>query len=567
MPGSTSTSRHPTSPRGIAAVLSATTLLVAAACSSVTPADNGAAPSAGAGGASGSSSASPSADTFGSPAPAGSIREGGTLTIGLSADPDLLDPTQSRSLYSRYIFTNMCEKLYDLDQTTKIVPQLASALPTISDGGKTVTIKLRSGVSFADGTPMDSAAVKTSLNRDLTLPTSARRTEIGPISSIDTPDKSTVVVHFDKPFAPFTAALADRAGMVMSPTALAKLGKDFATNPVCVGPFKFASRVPSTSIKVVRDPKYYAADKVHLDEIDYRIITDASIRDRNLQSGDVSIADSVSSQDLPTLRAADNIAILSSDSLGWQALQINVGNTKGVGKPPGTVDTPLGSKPEVRRALELSIDRAGLVKTVFNGQATISCSPISSISQFSPPDTPSCTTFQPDKAKKMLADAGVTTPVKFSLSVTNSPDNLRFAQALQAMVGQGGFQMSINPVEFTTILDQEDSGKFDALALGWSGRVDPDANITSFFITGGAQNTTGTSDTQLDSLLGQARTTTDMAQRRQLYGKVVTRLQELDSAIFLYRQRNTTGIRTDRVVGVQVYPDGVIRTAYAALVK
>ncbi len=554
---------HPRRRAGAAAVAAGALLLVGA-CSSVTPA--GSSPSAGASGAS-TASAAPSADSFGSPAPAGAIQQGGTLTIGLSADPDLLDPTQSRSLYSRYIFTNMCEKLYDLDQTTKIVPQLASALPAISDGGKTVTITLRKGVKFADGTPMDSAAVKTSLNRNLTLPTSARRTEIGPISSIDTPDPATVVVHFAKPFAPFTAALADRAGMVMSPAALAKLGKNFATGPVCVGPFKFASRVPSTSIKVVKDPNYYAADKVHLDEIDYRIITDASIRDRNLQSGDVSIADSVSSQDIATLRAAANIAILSSDSLGWQALQINVGNVSGVGKPPGKVDTPLGSKPAVRKALELSIDRAGLVKTVFNGQATISCSPISSISQFSPPDSPECTTFAPDKAKKMLADAGVKTPVKFSLSVTNSPDNLRFAQALQAMVAQGGFQMSISPVEFTTILDQEDSGKFDALALGWSGRVDPDANITSFFITGGAQNTTGTSDKQLDDLLTNARVNTDMAARKALYGKVVARLQELDSAIFLYRQRNTTGIRTDKVVGVQVYPDGVIRTAFAGLVK
>lgn len=61
--------------------------------------------------------------------------------------------------------------VYDLDQTTKIVPQPASALPTISDGGRTVTIKLRSGVRFADGTPMDAAPAKTSLNRDLTLPT------------------------------------------------------------------------------------------------------------------------------------------------------------------------------------------------------------------------------------------------------------------------------------------------------------------------------------------------------------------------------------------------------------
>ncbi len=463
------------------------------------------------------------------------------------------------------MFTNICEKLYDLDQTTKIVPQLASALPTTSADGRTVTIKLRTGVRFADGTTMDSAAVKASLQRNLTLPTSARKTEIGPITSIDTPDASTVAVHFSTPFAPFTAALADRAGMVLSPAALARSGTEFAGSPVCVGPFKFAARVPSTSISVVRDPNYYDAGRVHLDRIDYRIITDANIRGQNLQSGDVAVADSVSSQDVDTLRTAENIDLLSSDSLGWQALQVNIGNTAGVGEPVGKVDTPLGSNPVVRQALELSIDRAGLVKTVFNGQATPSCSPISSINQFAPDGLAPCTTYQPEEAKKLLADAGVATPVPFTMTVTNSPDSLRFAQALQAMVKAGGFDMKIAPVEYTTLLDAQDTGDFQALALGWSGRVDPDANITQFVATGGAQNTTGVSDKTLDGLLQQARTTTDLAARKTLYGQVVARLQQVDAAIFLYRQRNITGVRTDQVVGIQVYPDGVIRTAFAGL--
>jgi len=560
--------RRPTGPgSGQARILRGTAvaaaLLMAAACTSVTPAGNG----SGAGATGAASSVAPSGDTFGSPAATGAVRKGGTLTVGLSADPDLLDPTQSRSLYSRYVFTNICEKLYDLDQTTKIVPQLATALPTTSADGRTVTIKLRTGVRFADGTTMDSAAVKASLQRDLTLPTSARKTELGPVTTIDTPDASTVVVHFSAPFAPFTAALADRAGMVLSPTALAKEGTKFASSPVCVGPFKFAARVPSTSISVVRDPNYYDAGRVNLDRIDYRIITDANIRDQNLQSGDVAVADSVSSQDVDKLRAAKDIQLLSSDSLGWQALQVNIGNTKGVGQPVGKVGTPLGSNPTVRRALELSIDRAGLVKTVFNGQAVPSCSPISSINQFAPADLLPCTTYQPEQAKKLLADAGVATPVPFTLTVTNSPDSLRFAQALQAMVKAGGFEMKIAPVEYTTLLDAEDTGNFQTLALGWSGRVDPDANITQFFASGGAQNTNGVSDKALDALLQRARTTTDPATRKQLYGRAVTRLQQIDAAIFLYRGRNLTGIRTDKVVGIQVYPDGVVRTAFAGLTK
>ena len=86
--------------------------------------------------------------------------------------------------------------------------------------------------------------------------------------------------------------------MIISPKATKALGKNFATAPVCVGPFKFAKRVPQNSIELVKDPNYYDAAKVHLDKITYRIITDANIRAANLRSGDVQVADSLSAQDV-----------------------------------------------------------------------------------------------------------------------------------------------------------------------------------------------------------------------------------------------------------------------------
>ena len=87
------------------------------------------------------------------------------LVVALNQDPDLLDPTQSRTYVGRIIFSQMCEKLYEIDEGLNIYPQLAAALPTVSDGGKTVTIKLRSGVKFNDGTPFTAEAMKLSLDR------------------------------------------------------------------------------------------------------------------------------------------------------------------------------------------------------------------------------------------------------------------------------------------------------------------------------------------------------------------------------------------------------------------
>src|SRR6185503_11295451 len=127
------------------------------------------------------------------------------------------DPTLARSLVGRHVFEAICEKLYDVDAQARIVPQLAAALPKVSGDGRTVTIPVRDGVKFADGTPLDAAAVKATIERNLTLRGSGRKSELGPIAGVDAPDARTALVHLRTPVAPLTAALADRAGMIRSP--------------------------------------------------------------------------------------------------------------------------------------------------------------------------------------------------------------------------------------------------------------------------------------------------------------------------------------------------------------
>jgi peptide/nickel transport system substrate-binding protein len=530
---------------------------LAAGCSAVKPAADG---QAGAG-ANGSD-----ADSFGVPAVAGEVRQGGKLVMALSAEPDKLDPTLARSLNSRYVFNAMCEKLYDVDAEARIVPQLATALPMVSDDGLTVTIPVRDGVKFADGTPFDAAAVKSTFERNLTLKESGRKSELGPITSVDAPDARAVVVHLKTPFAPLTAALADRAGMIMSPTALKGLGQNFSSAPVCVGAFKFTKRVPQNSIELSKDPNYYDAAKVHLDSISYRIITDANIRAANLRSGDVQVADSLSALDVPKLLTEKSLSVLRSQSLGYQGVSFNVGNVDGVGTPAKKIDRPSAQDPRVRQAFEYAIDRAALVKVIFNDVNVVACSPISPKSEFTTPAAQQCTPHDPAKAKQLLSEAGVTTPYPITMLTSNNPDSLRFAQALQSLVKDGGFDLLIAPVEFASLLDQQDRGDFELLQIGWSGRVDPDANITNFVGTGASQNVSGYNDPSLDAILDKARQAQDMAARRELYAQAVAKIQAADPLIYIYRQRNLTGV-SNTVKGVQVFPDGVVRMAFAGLAK
>ncbi|MBO0681953.1 MAG: ABC transporter substrate-binding protein, partial [Candidatus Dormibacteraeota bacterium] len=346
------------------------------------------------------------------------IKNGGTLTIALNSEPDALDPTTAQTLVSREVFVDFCQKLYDVNQNLQIVPQLASGMPQVSSDGLTVTIPLRKGIMFNDGTPFDAAAVKTTLERDLTLPTSARRSEISTITNVTVVDPTTVKLTLSAPSAPLTAALADRAGMIMSPTQLQKLGTNFASNPVCVGPFQFSKRVPGDQIDLTRSPDYYAKGQVHLDQIVFKYITDNNVRLANTQSDAVQAGDQMAPEDVAKIQDDTGLTLLKSPSIGYQGIDINVGNAHGLGKPPGPVDSPLAKSTQLRQAFALAINRNTLNSVVFQGKYVPSCSPIATVSPYYDPSF-KCPASNPTKAKQLIAQSGVPTPIPVTLTVPN----------------------------------------------------------------------------------------------------------------------------------------------------
>jgi peptide/nickel transport system substrate-binding protein len=494
------------------------------------------------------------------------IVEGGNLVMALSAEPDRLDPTTSSALYTRYVMQTICQKLYDIDDKGNIVPQLAAALPKVSEDGLTVTIPVRTGATFADGTAFNADAARATIERGLTMKGSARKSELGPISSVKTVDETTLQITYKKPFAPITAALADRAGMILSPKAVAEAGANFGDHPVCVGPFKFSKRVPQTSITVERDPLYYDAGNVHLDTITYRIMTDSNIRAANLRSGDVQVADSISPQDVDALSKDDGIGVLQVGSLGFQSLTINVGNTHGVGKPPGEIDTPTAKEAKIRMALSMSVDRAALVNTVFNNWYEPACSPIPPSSRFASNLSEACPEFNPEKAKQLLKETGVPIPYPIEMKVSNIPDVLRYSQALQAAVADAGFALTIRPVEYSALLDEQGRGDYQAVQVPWSGRVDPHGNMFNFLSTAAGLNYSGYSNPTVDSLLTAASEKTDVAARAALYGQVVRQVQVDNPMIYLYRIRSLTAYSTG-VAGIETFADGVVHLSNAAFLK
>jgi peptide/nickel transport system substrate-binding protein len=488
----------------------------------------------------------------------------GVLTLALAEDPDPLDPTTSGTFVSRIVYVDMCEKLYDVGPKLRIVPQLASSLPKVSNDRKTLTIPLRRGVRFNDGTPFNAQAVKTTFEHYITYKESSRAGDLASVASVETVGDDTVKLHLKAPSAPLLSLLADRAGMILSPTQLKKLGAaKFATNPVCVGAFKYTDRVAGDHITLDKSPYYYDRDKVRLKRIIFKIITEGPVRASNLRSGDVDVAERLEPFDVVSIKGDSSIHLQSTTSIGYQGLTINTGNTDGTGKPfhPGKVKTPLATHPELREAFEAALDRKVINKVVFYNQVTPDCGPISPASPWFDKSL-RCPGRNLARARQLVQQSGVKTPIPVKLLIQADSQQERLAQVIQAMAREAGFAVKVEASEFTTALDRGDQGDFDVFSIGWSGRIDPDGNLFNLVGSEGPLNYGGEANPKVDKGLADGRTTSETDKRRDIYRRVVGTLRQDRSNIYLYHDTLFTGSRDD-VTGVEVRPDGLPRVYFA----
>jgi peptide/nickel transport system substrate-binding protein len=492
------------------------------------------------------------------------VKNGGTLVIGLAEDPDALDPTLARTFVGRIVFLHMCEKLYDLNSKLQIVPQLAAAMPKVSKDKLTYTIKIRSGIKFNDGSNLNASAVKFSLERHLNLKGSVRKSEISPIKSIDAKGQN-VILHLSTPYSPLTAQFADRAGMIMSPKALASEGDNFAQHPVCVGPFMFKDRVAGDHITLTKSPFYYGKKKVHLNQVVFRIITDPSARTQALRAGDIQVLDRIQSTDVPTLQKDKSVSVIKTATIGYQGITINTGNRNGIGKGYGPTDSPLSKSKDLREAFDLALDRTTINKVVFDGLNLPDCYGISPVSPWYKTTKGLKCNLHADLAgaKKAFAASGMKAPVKVDLMIGTNPVAARLGQVIQSMEKQVGFDVQLQPTEFVASLNKADAGNYDTFAIGWSGRVDPDGNIYGFVATDGTLNESGFSNNRLDYVLRGARKSVTDKARTTLYSVAMQIIHDERPLLYLYHPVNYYGV-SNKVTGVAVYGDGMIRAYNAA---
>ncbi|PRB09818.1 ABC transporter substrate-binding protein [Microbacterium sp. MYb62] len=505
-----------------------------------------------------------------SPAPeAQTLTDGGTFRVGMHADPGPLDPALGMTLGSVLIFEAMCEKLYNADAGGTVFPQLADDMPVFDEEGTSATVTLRPDMRFQDGTPVNADAVIATLDRFQNGEGSQRATKLKNVQNIEKVDDLTVVYRFSSPMPEglFFDIFAHREGILISPTAFAASGPaDFGNAPVCAGPFEFASRVAQNSVTLVKDEDYHLADQVHFDEIVYSVIPDSSVRATNLRAGDLDAITRVSTTDLQGLRDDTSIVVEEYGGVGFDFIEFNIGNTDGAMAPAGKIDTPWAQSADVRRALELSIDRAAINDVVYGGAFAPACG-------FMPPNSPlasdamlECSARDVEEARTLLEKSGYELPVKGTLLFSNLPDFRRMAEVVQRMAGEAGFELTLMPQDSTAALTAIQDGDFELYLSTWTGFVDVDPTIARFVESSDLSNWGKFSNPDVDRLLAATGSELDPAERSDRFAELDEVLRDEMPLVFLTRPGQVVAY-SDRVAGLAFRPEGTISPVSAGFLE
>ena len=444
--------------------------------------------------------------------PSGAIAQNkDAVTICMTLEPPILDPTSGAAQAIKEVtYGNIFETLLIMMPNGKLKPGLAESF-TASADNLSYTFKIRSGVTFHDGTPMTSADVKFSFERAV-APDSKNATKniFTPIASIETPDATTVKITLKQVSANFISGLAYGDASIVS----AKTAADNTTKPVGTGPYKYVDWSRGNRLQFTRSDSWWGG-KAAIKDATFRFIPDPQAQLAAIQAGDCDA--------ITNFGAIESVDVLKKDA----KLKVTFGNTEGE-----TIMAMNNAKPpfndfRVRRAVAHAIDRKLVIDGAMSGAAT----PIGS--HFSPNhaayvDLTGAVPFDPKKAKALLAEAGF--PNGFSTTLKLPPPSYarRSGEVVAAMLADVGIKVSIEPVEFPQWLERVFRNKdYDLSIIAHTEPLDIGSYArTDYYFQYQSQ--------AFRDLIVKAETTADETARHAVYGDAQRMLVADQVNVFLF---------------------------------
>ncbi len=481
--------------------------------------------------------------------PSGPPQSGGTLTFGTESEVSGWNPTVDRwDASGTEIALTVMDALVGFDQNFTAQPYLAESLTPNADFTEW-DIKLRSGVQFHNGAPLNSAALKKSIDAFAAAPlTGAAFANVGSTKIID---DLTLGVMMKQPWAAFPYGLSGQAGVVPAPAQLDSGKTDSSRIPIGTGPFQYKNWTPDQSFDATKNANYWRSGLPHLDEVVFKPIPDSGTRISALQTGDINLT--------VTSRNEDIAKLTTAAKAGQLQLAVSVGALDTNSILINTTKPPMDDI-RVRQAMAYAIDKTAL-------DAVTSTDPSLNADSVFAPDSKWYTntdypSYDVDKAKQLVAayvaDKG---PVSFELGSTTDPVVIKSAQLLQAQFKEVGMDVRVKNLEQSAYITNAVTGNYTAQMWRQFGTPDPDSNYVWFVGANAVQplalNMARNQDPALDAALNTQRSSNDLATRQAAWATIQQRQTADLPYLWLSRQPWVMGAG-NTVMGLDggTMPDG-----------
>jgi ABC-type transport system substrate-binding protein len=472
------------------------------------------------------------------PVEAAMPEKGGELRVGVPEMFTGFGPYEARSRVDYYVIMNVMDTLVTYGRDFVPKPHLAESW--VSRDPSTWIFKLRSGVTFHDGTPFDAEAAKFSLERWL----EGRYASQGAvITEINVLDSLTLEIKVSEPFPTLPAVLTQPWTEMVPPAAYEGMGaEEFAKAPVGSGPFKLAEWDTATGeVVLVANEDYWLQDESgasypYLDSVRFLIQPDVASSALALQAGDVDLIVKVSIPLVEQLAAGPDTYVLETPTLGWVYTFLNT-------------QAPPFDDVHKRRAFQSAVNREAILLAAEAGHGKVAYGPLAPGTWAYDPSVETegvyGSTADPDAAIADLAASDSPDGFEFTLTYPNEEPWNTVAPAVQAQLAEIGITANLDGREIGAVLDDMFANNFEALIIDWSGRIDEDISTAAFYECGGGNNFGQYCNDEIDAILKEAGSISDLGLRRPLYHQAQGLINEEAPIIIFYFPSELKAMRSN----------------------
>jgi peptide/nickel transport system substrate-binding protein len=439
------------------------------------------------------------------------VAQQGRFELAVDSAPVGLDPHVVTAFSSFVVIGQIYDGLLEVNADLGLEPALATSW-TVSDDGLTYVFQLRDGVKFHNGRTMTAADVEYSFERIMNPDTgSPQASRFNEVESVVATGPLEVTFKLKVPFAPFLANLPNLT--VVPQEVVEANGGSLQQAAVGTGPFMLKEIVPDTYVLLEANPEYYRAGQPKVAELRYNVVPEASTRAAGMRTGNYHLIPDVDPATAQTLQGARGVTILGVQDLAYTLIGLNVSRA------------PFND-PRVREALNYALDRDEIVEAVYFGNAEPGGPLSPGLAEWETPTTQfACYAHDPAKARQLLAEAGYPNGFDAGLITFGTIQIVvDTAQVVQAQLAEVGIRLDLNVAEFGAFVQAWSNSDFDTFVSLNGGSTDPDGYLFRTFVTDGSTNVFKFSDPAVDELLQLGRTTTEMADRLNIYDHLQKRL-------------------------------------------